>query len=95
MLTIEDCIGLSRLTEDEIVAVAEHEHLPDILALELGNYLCETPEGEARIKRIIVDDIEAARRRGDLFHAAKLKRTLQHFLKHHAGKKTDGTADVG
>ncbi|MDH3664443.1 MAG: hypothetical protein OEU92_31255 [Alphaproteobacteria bacterium] len=85
MLTIQDCIGLCRLTEDEIVAIAEHEHLPDILALELGDYLCRTPDGELRVKRMIVEDIEAARERGDLGHAAKLRRVLQHFLEHHAG----------
>jgi len=28
MLTIEDCIGLSELTEEEILAIAEHEHIP-------------------------------------------------------------------
>lgn len=93
MLTIEDCIGLCQLTEDEIAAVAEHEHLPDILALELANYLCETPEGEVRVERMVVDDIEAARRRGDLVHAAKLKRTLQQFLEHHAGHAIDTGTD--
>jgi hypothetical protein len=85
MLTIQDCIGLCRLTEDEILAIAEHEHLPDMLALELGDYLCQTTDGELRVKRMIVDDIEAARDRGDLAHAAKLRRVLQHFLEHHAG----------
>jgi hypothetical protein len=85
MLTIQDCIGLCRLTEDEILAIAEHEHLPDILALELGDYLCRTPDGELRVKRMIVEDIEVARERGDLAHAAKLRRVLQYFLEHHAG----------
>lgn len=89
MLTIEDCLGLCRLTEDEVAAIAEHEHLPAILALEMGDYLCETAAGEVRIKRMIVDDIDAARRRGDLAHAANLKRTLQHFLDHHAGVAPD------
>jgi hypothetical protein len=27
------------LTEEEIAAIAEHEHLPMIVAAELGNYL--------------------------------------------------------
>lgn len=85
MLTIQDCIGLCRLTEDEIIAIAEHEHLPDMLALELGDYLCRTADGELRVKRMIIEDIEAARERGDLAHAAKLRRVLQHFLEHHAG----------
>ena len=85
MLTIQDCIGLCRLTEDEIIAIAEHEHLPDMLALELGDYLCRTKEGELRVMRMIVEDIEAARERDDLAHAAKLRKVLQHFLEHHAG----------
>lgn len=85
MLTIQDCIALCRLDEDEIAAIAEHEHLPDILALELGDYLCRTSDGELRVKRMIVEDIEAARERADLAHAAKLRRVLQHFLEHHAG----------
>ncbi|MEZ5934928.1 MAG: hypothetical protein R3F54_23945 [Alphaproteobacteria bacterium] len=85
MLTIQDCIGLCRLTDEEVAAVAEHEHLPDMLALELGDYLCRTADGELRVKRMIVDDIDAAKERGDLAHAAKLRLVLQHFLEHHAG----------
>lgn len=85
MLTIEDCIGMCRLTEEEIAAVTEHEHLPDILALEMGDYLCRTVDGGLRLKQMIIDDIEAAIERDDLAHAAKLRRVLQHFLEHHAG----------
>ena len=85
MLTIQDCIGMCQLTEDEVAAIAEHEHIPDIVALELGNYLCVDADGEKRVSRMIVDDIEAARARGDLAHAAKLRHVLQHFLETHAG----------
>jgi hypothetical protein len=66
MLTIQDCIELSELTEEEILAIAEHEHIPEMAALELGNYLVGTPEGEQRIRAMIVDDIEHARRDGNL-----------------------------
>ena len=85
MLTIRDCIDMCQLTEDEIAAVAEHEHVPDIIALEMGNYLCVTTEGERRLSHMIVEDIETARARGNLAHAAKLRRVLQHFLERHAG----------
>jgi hypothetical protein len=30
MITLEDCVGLCRLTEEEVLALAEHEHLPEI-----------------------------------------------------------------
>lgn len=86
MLTLEDCIGLSGLDEEEILAIAEHEHIPEMAAVEMGNYLCHTPEGERRIRRMIVDDIRAARARGDTRHAAVLKTALKHYVaEHHPG----------
>ena len=42
MLTLQDCIELSELTEEEILAISEHEHIPEMVALELGNYLVHT-----------------------------------------------------
>lgn len=84
MLTLEDCIALSELTEAEIDAIAEHEHLPEVIAAELGNYLIHCDDGTVRIRRMIRDDIETARRHGDLAHAAKLKMVLKHFLETHA-----------
>ncbi len=83
MLTIVDCIALSDLTEQEVDAIAEHEHLPEIVAAEMGYWLVHTESGERRIKRMIVDDIEAARTRGDFVHSAKLKLVLKHFVQEH------------
>lgn len=83
MLTLQDCIALSDLTEDEVAAIAEHEHIPDIVAAELGNYLCHTPAGERAVRRIILDDIETARARGDLKHAFALRMVLRHFIRTH------------
>jgi hypothetical protein len=36
MITLEDCIGLCGLTEEEVLAIAEHEHLPEIAATALA-----------------------------------------------------------
>ena len=86
MLSYEDCLGLCELTEEEIEAIAEHEHLPAIVAAEYASYLCRAPSGEARIKRIILDDIAAARARGDAKHALALKLVLRRFVEHHPAK---------
>ena len=83
MLSIEDCIALSSLTEEEVAAIAEHEHLPMIVAAELGNYLVRIPDGSRYIKRIICDDIAAAHARGDLAHELALKLVLRHYLSCH------------
>lgn len=86
MLTFEDCLGLCELTEEEIRAIAEHEHLPQIVALELGNYLMRGPDGELLVSHMFIDDIRAAERRGDLIHAARLKKALRHFIEGHAAQ---------
>ena len=82
MLTLEDCIALSDLTEEEIDAIAEHEHLPEMIAVELGDYLVHLAEGRRAIKAIIRDDIAAARARRDYLHSARLKLVLAHFIEH-------------
>jgi len=83
MLTLDDCIELSELTEEEILAIAEHEHLPEMVALELGNYLTHTASGEKRIKRMICDDMEEARAKGDAHRVSMLKIVMKHFVEHH------------
>ena len=83
MLTYEDCVGLSDLTPDEVAAIAEHEHIPEIVAAELGSYLVHTDSGVPKIRRIILDDIELAQQRGDTHHMLVLKMALKHFVDTH------------
>ena len=85
MLPLQDCIELSDLNEEEILAIAEHEHIPEMLAVEMGNYLTHTASGEKRIKRMIVDDIKHAKETGNVEHAAVLKSVLQHYVAEHKG----------
>lgn len=90
MLTLQDCIGLCDLTEAEIMAVAEHEHLPEIVAAELGHYLVHAPDGVPKIRRIILDDIAAAEARGDRRHALALRLVLREFVRTHGGEGGPG-----
>ena len=83
MLSLEDCLALCELTEEEVLAIAHHEHLPEIAAAELGNYLVHTPGGERRIKSIIRDDIAEASASGDRPRALALKLLLREFVLHH------------
>ena len=89
MLTYEDCLELSELTEEEVESIAQHEHIPEIVALELGHYLIESPDGIPMIKRIILDDIEEERRRGHAAKALHLKLVLRHFVHTHPQHKAD------
>lgn len=81
MLTLGDCVGLCDLTPEEIAAFAQHEHLPEIAALEFATYLVHRPDGAMAMKRMILDDIEAARRRDDRSRLLALKVVLHHFCR--------------
>jgi hypothetical protein len=83
MLSLEDCIALCGLSEDEVLAIAEHEHIPELAAAELGNYLVQTPEGELRVKSIIRDDIARAQASGNRAHELALKLVLRNYVQAH------------
>lgn len=55
MISLEDCIAFSDLDEDEVAAIGEHEHIPDIAATALANYLLKQPHGGDAIRKMIVD----------------------------------------
>ncbi len=83
MVTLEDCIAFSGLTEAEVMALAEHEHIPEIAAAALAEYLLKQRHGEEKIHTMIVEDIRAAMHRGDRKHAHELFGALRHFLATH------------
>lgn len=90
MISFQDCLGFSELTEEEILVIAQHEHIPEIAALELGNHLAQIPEGERLIKAMILEDIQQAEERGDLRRAEALRAVLRRFMEHHAGAAPGG-----
>ena len=83
MLSLEDCIALSGLTEEEVLVIARHEHIPEIAATELGNYLVRSPDGELCIKAMIRDDIATAAARGDRVRELTLKMVMRGFIVEH------------
>ena len=83
MISLEDCIGLCGLEEDEIAAISEHEHIPEIAAAGLANYLLKQPHGSEVIRTMITDDIHKALDEGRVRHAAELFMALRHFLEQH------------
>ena len=83
MISLEDCIALCGLTEAEVLAIAEHEHIPEIAATALGNYLLHENHGSRKIRDMMRDDIRAAIARNDQAHAAELLMALRHFIGEH------------
>ena len=85
MLSFEDCVAFCDLTEEEISAIAQHEGIPELPAAELGAMLLQRPDGPARIRAMILDEIEGARRHRDHLRSARLKLVLRHFNECHPG----------
>jgi hypothetical protein len=83
MLTLEDCIALCDLSEEEVRAIAEHEHIPEIAAAEMASYLMHCPDGEQCIKTMIRDDIANAIASGNRVRELTLKAVLRNFILQH------------
>ena len=79
----QDLIGLSGLSEEEVAAIAEHEHIPEVAAAALGNYLTGHKGGVQEIRRMICEDIRDALGRGDDAHASELFMALTHLHETH------------
>ena len=87
MITLEDCIAFCGLTEQEVQAIGEHEHLPAIAAAAMASYLLKEPHGVETIRSMIRDDIRDALKRDDRKHARDLLTTLRQFSDVHPSAK--------
>ncbi len=85
MISLTDCIGLCGLTPEEVEAIAEHEHVPEIVAATMGAYLLDSERGPETIRDMMIDDIRSAVHRHDLPHARHVMAALRHFLAEHPG----------
>ena len=72
MISLEDCVALSGLAEEEVLAIAEHEHLPEIAATALAQYLSKEEHGMEKIRDMIVDDIRQVQQRHDGAHVVHI-----------------------
>lgn len=83
MISMEDCVAFSGLNEEEILAIAEHEHVPEAVACGMAQYLSGNETGRERVRDMIVDDIRNAQACGDQRHVRELLHVLHHFLRAH------------
>ncbi|HEY7457200.1 MAG TPA: hypothetical protein VH765_00460 [Xanthobacteraceae bacterium] len=83
MISIDDCIALCGLDKDEVDAIGEHEHIPEVAAAALANYLLQQAGGAVRIRTMMIEDVRNALDEGRIDHAAELFMALRHFLEQH------------
>jgi len=83
MLSIQDVIDYCDLERGEIEAVAEHEHIPVVVAAEMSDELLSTPEGVVRLHSMIVENMEHALEAGEYQHVKDLAETYEHLQRTH------------
>ena len=84
MLSYRDCLDMAAVTEDESAAIAQHEHIPAIVALEMGHHLLGSAAGRERLQEMIVSAVIAAQGHGRCETCEKFSRTLGDFVKNWA-----------
>ena len=89
MICLDDCIALCGLDRDEVLAIAEHEHIPEVAAAALSQYLLQKAGGAVVIRDMIIDDIRASQARGDNAHVQGLLHVLHHFMQEHPDARPD------
>jgi hypothetical protein len=93
MISFEDCVSLCGLSPEEVSAIAEHEHIPEVAATALASYLGNQKHGPEQIRTMIVDDIRAALGERRIAHAAMLFSVLQDYLLNHSQAQAGLVAD--
>ncbi len=83
MITVDDVVGMTCLTEEEVAALAEHDHLSSYDAALLGDYLMHQHHGAAKVQQLICEDVREALHKDDVAHAKELYKVLHHFLDGH------------
>lgn len=83
MISLDDIEDFSALTREEIRAIAAHEHLPELDAALLGDYLMHSHHGPQKVHAMICEDIRTALHADAPDRARALYAVLHHFIEHH------------
>lgn len=83
MLSIVDCLGMQDLDPEELEAIAEHERLPFMVALEKGAAIMEQRWGQPAVRQMVRDNLVHAQEDGHFRRVPQLRdlyiRTCMHL----------------
>ncbi len=83
MITLDDIEDMTPLTREEILAIAEHERLPELNASALAEWMMQSHHGPQKVQQMICEDIRGALHRDEVAHARELFVVLRHFVAEH------------
>jgi hypothetical protein len=79
VLCLEDCLDFSDLNAGELDAIAAHEHVPLIVAAEIGFKLLKTPDGIRCLDAIFLETAAKAHLHGSHDDADRFEAVYQQF----------------
>lgn len=79
MISLQDCLDMCGLTEDEAQILAEHENVPVIVAMELGASLLQSPIGQGYLKGCLRECLTRAEHAGRRDKARHISEVLHRF----------------
>lgn len=85
MLTLQDCVEMSGIDWDELVAIAHHEHLPDMVALEKAHAFLQQEWGAPAVRQMVIDEVRRSIENGNSKEAVTALRILEHTFEAHPG----------
>jgi hypothetical protein len=80
VLTAQECVDISELSNEAIRAIAEHEHIPEVVAAELGQELLKGTGGIAEIRRMLEESVKLAMQAGEQDKINDHERVLRSFI---------------
>lgn len=83
MLSLQDCLDLCDLDCGEVEAIAEHEHVPAIIATELAQALVQSQEGVLNLHRMVLENLEQAASQGCSERVCQWARVYAHLQRTH------------
>ncbi len=83
MLTLTDCVAFSGLTADQLDAIADHQHLPTVLAAEWAETMLDRMEGWRLVEAMLTEEADIAGCRGDADCAERYRQGLEDFRLHY------------
>ncbi len=83
MISPDDIVDFCPLSREEVDALSEHEHVGEVTAASLAEYLMHQHKGPQKVQQMICEDIREALHRDDLEHARVLFAALRHFISEH------------
>jgi hypothetical protein len=92
MLSLDQCIDLCGLSEEEVALIAEHERVPEIVAAQIACQWLDSPQGVRKVQCVLLDRLEHARSCGDCGKAVRIEETLTHFSEAHRAELADRRA---